>query len=203
MGLMSAQIIARSQTEIAAKTDELTNSVVPSKLKYITITPFGSNLFAILVTWDNTALPTTTYVHKTAVLFKVTFDKLFNKTLTFKPKIGLALLMFYNAHVLNNFIKAEEALLGLSSVLSSLQTKIPKPRVGLKSAMSFLYKDLAKTLSPLFGLKLAFSWVFTERAKFYRPLLGLNVRLLMRPKPLRVKPLLGMVSDVGYVKTGG
>jgi len=58
MALTSSQIIARSQSEVSEKLNQLLVFVPNGSTNYdVEVTPFGSNLFLITVSWNQTAIP--------------------------------------------------------------------------------------------------------------------------------------------------
>jgi len=181
MGLDTAQIIARDQTEIASKTKTLTDTIIPSKIKTVTVTPFGSNLFAILVTFDNAWLPTTNFAQKGKIGLKAVFAKKLAKGLIQKSKIGL--LPSCEAYYWpTSFVKTEKPLVGLTPTVSLVRGKpaqVAKGREGLALRVTAKQKPTRE-----------------------KPLEGLRPVITAKQKPTRIKPLLGIKATIKYTKSG-
>jgi len=181
MGLDTAQIIARDQTEIASKTKTLTDSILPSKLKYITVTPFGSNLFAILVAFDNAWLPSTTFAQKPKIGLRVVFSKTVAKKLSQKPRVGLSpsCEAYYWK---TNFSETEEPLLGLIPSVAFVRGKPSQVAKGLEG--------------------LALRITAKQKPTREKATEGVLPRIYARQNPTRLKPTLGMRVTVQYSKSG-
>jgi hypothetical protein len=183
MGLISAQIIARSQSEISSKTDELINGITPSNLKTITVSPFGSNLFAILVTYDNKALPTMKYVQKALNGLKSAVSRVMSKTTTLKPKLGLGVEMWFTPHVLDVFAEVAKVALGFISSVAAVRGKPKQTSKGLNGLKSSIWARQAPTRE--------------------KPLLGIKLLVRANQKPTRELLQLGILSKINYSKSGG
>jgi hypothetical protein len=124
--LTSAQIIARSQAEVASKLNSLLQYLPDSPTVLSTeVSPFGANQFLILVTWNATA---------GMRAFAVT------------SFAGLRPFMF------RGMAKKPAALLGAKAKIVKGWGRTKKPLLGFLATVSLLYKELF-VLQPLLGLK--------------------------------------------------
>jgi hypothetical protein len=128
--LTSAQIIARSQAEVASKLNTLLQYLPDSPTVLSTeVSPFGANQFIILVTWSVTA-GLRTFAQGAAQGMKATVSKLHAKT-PFAPLLGLKVAMAF----LYNELFLYKPLLGLRSKIVKALAKHPVLLEGLKPKM--------------------------------------------------------------------
>jgi hypothetical protein len=125
--ITSSQIIAKSQAEISSKLNMLLQLLPNAATEFASnIIPFGSNQFAIIVTY-NLVGGLRSFSNNVAICYRTTVSKLHAKG-ALVPLLGLkaTIKLFYNELFVNR------PLLGLLSKRFKLQTKNPRPLLGLK-----------------------------------------------------------------------
>ena len=128
--ITSAQIIAKSQTEVATKLNTLLQ-YVPSGATDFTfeVTPFGANQFLIVVTWNQSG-GIRTFSNTTYAGFKVAITKLQGKTKA--AKLGLLATI----KILYNELFAYVPKLGLKTTMGKVLVKTAiSPKNGLFAKM--------------------------------------------------------------------
>jgi hypothetical protein len=199
--LTSAQIIARSHSEIASKTEELiiSNQILSSEIKDLEVTPFGSNLFAILIAFDRIGgLRSVTYRALEGLRSKVKIGL----SRPIKPKLGMSASCTVGEEGPDHFVLLYTALAGLKSLVRKMQNKVGKVSSGLKSTIELVFVDRSWDINLLAGLKSVFDLVFVDRSWNISPKSGLLSMILKTIALSQGKETkLGLSIDISAVWT--